>query len=311
MTEWIEDFAMRHWREWTGRSPRRLTSAILTSSRHRHQRFTLILADGLRRPEVVAKVSADPQHSVSIRREFSALRAAERELPERFTNQMPRAFHLAEESAGTALFCSAMPGKRLLVPPLLARPDRRWQREFADVIAAVLRWTAELSRLTRTSRADTSGIIRDSIGRFPEFGSDISALARIEAPHSWQHGDVAVGNILKTRQDLGLIDWEHASPTSLPWHDRAYVVLATGLLAAHQAGVDPVTGFDALYAPDSWCGDLVRLCLEDTWDQSVEVAPAVHLTALSLAAHRTDAQGAWPKLARHLIEQRGPVWLRT
>ncbi|MEX1005564.1 MAG: phosphotransferase [Acidimicrobiia bacterium] len=312
MIGWIRQRAERQWREWTGRTPHRLRSAILTSARHDHNRMIVLLLDGLRPPEVVVKVSSDPVHSSRIEREFSKLREAHEELPPGLSRQVPVALDIVIENNTTALFSTAMRGRRPMVPPLLEPATHRWRHELASALSAVLAWTADLTRLTQSTRSEgCDEIVTAYLDRFPKTRSKVSQLTGISTTRAWQHGDPAIGNLLFDRRRIRLIDWEHASSRSLPWHDQAYVVLVMGLLAAHQSGLDSVAGFDALYTDGSQYGSLIQHTVEDSWSHEADIAQAVHLTAMTLATQRTDAHGAWPKLANHLLEQRGPRWLRT
>lgn len=310
MITWVETHARNHWLEWTGRPAQGLRCAILTSARHGHQRCTVLLADRFRPFQVAVKVGWSESSRRGIHSEFQLLKAARAGLPARIAETLPAALDLVSTEGALALFASAVGGARPAIPDLLGPTDRIGKSAVDRYLETTMAWSFDLARATRV---DTGA--PNPIADYPaQFSDKVDAdrlLALIPPERAWQHGDPAPGNVLMTGRGVRLVDWEHASPVSLPWHDLAYMVPVMAIVAAGQRSIRPVEAFDALFRAGSWCGEIIRRRLSEVWSHTIDVADAVVITALEVALARGHANPAWHDLANHLLLRNGPAWLRT
>jgi hypothetical protein len=206
------------------------------------------------------------------------------------------------------MFTSAVRGAQPVVPPLLGRPDRFAVDSLDCYLVAALTFGRDLARATS---ADGHGAA-DSLDEFSRLygGSALDGLREHSGTRrSWQHGDLAPGNVLLSRSGAQLIDWEHASPAHYPWHDAAYLALVLSLIAAYQTGSSVSVAFDALYREDSWGGKLVRERIAEYWDSAAPIGKAITITAVDVAIRR-PRNPAWSDLARHLLSQ-DTSWLNS
>ena len=311
MIPWVEQYAAERWREWTDRRPRRLRTAIITAARHGNEKLTIMIADGLGPPRVVVKVGRSGRAVDRIAGEHRALLRARREMPPRISARAPEPLDLVSIEHGTALFTTALRGRRPVFPRLLSATDRAGKASVERYLTALVRWTIEVDEATRSQAAQHPDPALTYLERFPgqQEAERFAHLAGDE--RSWQHGDPALGNVLLTRRGFGIIDWEYASPDKLPWNDLAYVVLQMALNAAYQARLPPVEALGALYRSGSWCGDLVHRYISEAWRYRLGIPEGVALTAMTLAVERDDAGKSWKELASSLVSGRGPAWLKV
>ena len=310
MIPWVETYAQNNWREWTGRPVRRLHSALLTASRHGHDRCTVLLADRFRPFQVAVKLGWSPDSRGRIDSEFQVLKTASAALPPRIAETLPRALAVVSTPHAVALFTSAVAGVRPAIPDLLGPMDRVGKSAVDRYLEATMAWALDLAGATRVV-AGVHNPVADYRAHFPNQGNADRLQALIPPDRAWQHGDPAPGNVLMTGRQARLVDWEHASPVSLPWHDLAYTVLVMPVIAARQRLISPVAAFDALFRTGSWCGDIIRRRLMEVWNHAIDVADAVTATALEVSLGRGDANPAWHDIANHLLCRKGPAWLRA
>ena len=137
---------------------------------------------------------------------------------------VPRALGLAEIEGNTVLTMEALAGRRLLVPDLNGSGGSLPRSLMGDFYRKSFEWSNDLAVATSsTERLDGShlaeivdryiGLVSHSTdveGRVRSF-RDAVAGSGIAWSTSWQHADLAVGNVLMHRGELRLLDWEHAS----------------------------------------------------------------------------------------------------
>ena len=308
----LERHAAEHWQEWTHRCPRGLRTAIIAPTHHRSEKLTLLFADGLGPPRVVVKVGQSRWAVDRIVDEHNALLRARKELPPSISARAPAPLDLVSMKNGSkALFTTALRGRLPVFPHLLSATDRAGKASVERYLTALVRWAADIDEATHKNAGHQPDPALAYLERFPE-DQNAERLANVAGDErSWQHGDPALGNVLLTRHDFAIIDWEYASPDKLPWHDLAYLVLQMALNAAHQSELPPVEALCALYRPGSWCGDLVHRCISESWRYPVGISEGVALTAMTLAVERDDAGSGWKELASSLLSGKGPTWLRV
>ena len=208
----------------------------------------------------------------------------------------------------------ALAGRRLLVPDLNG-PGVTAQIVDGRLLPQIIRLSNDLPRYQQRERLDGSHLaeIVDSVHRpapqsaeagvrlrsfrdaVAESGGDLST--------SWQHADLAVGNVLMHRGDLRLLDWEHASERSQPWFDLAQSGRGNG--AAGQAPIGrcviAVRGHVRL-GEIGLAGQVLRAEIERSWDNRMPLGWVIALSSMATAIRQADdaRMGAddWTEFAR-------------
>jgi aminoglycoside phosphotransferase (APT) family kinase protein len=106
---------------------------------------------------------------------------------------------------------------------------------------------------------------------------------------SWQHADLAVGNVLLHRGELRLLDWEHASGESQPWFDLAQAPGATARLAKRQSGAESSReAAMTTLGGSKWAGEVLRTEMERVWDNRMPLGWAVALASMATAIRQVE-----------------------
>ncbi len=280
---------------------------------HRPGRATLLVSHrGRRAPRIVVKLASrdiDPGHLL---REHHALRTAAQDLPPDVTDTMPQSLGLYEDDDMVAFAMTAVEGRRSTVPALTSsRPSRRDRHRLERHVAEVRAWSARLREVSpsREMVALADSRIGDSLRIRPEPDTVAPAgrhrlrdilesrdLGTLRWEPVWQHGDVAVGNVLRFRGGVHLVDWETARHDHMPWRDDAHLLLSFARDAQRSLGSDRIaTAMPRMLAPTTWGGQLLAGLYRERWPHPVPLGTALLLTALDCA--RPDVLG--PDVARH------------
>lgn len=310
MNHWTQRYAMDKWLTWFGRRPKRIGMAIISARRHQNRKATLMLSDESRAPQVVVKLGWDAVSCEGIAQEYRILQAAHSQIPAQFSAKIPIPLDCVDLAGDTAMFTTAVGGRLSFLPEILGPRSRSSSTLVRRYIDRVTQWSAGLSESTRKPTSKSRNLIDEYKRRFPGHGSIALRLPKWPDECAWQHGDPAIGNVLFTRSGLKVIDWEFASPNKLPWHDAAYLLLFMATVAARQERIGPIHAFEALYQEPSWCGDLVLGSINDSWPHSIEIGPALAVTALELALELHDPYSIWSQFVPYLLSNRSPKWLR-
>lgn len=265
-------------------------------------------ADTGSKPALIVKVCGRSQDRDPARSEYEALSAVEETTGLLGGRLHPRPFGCLTTPGFSAVSMEALDGRRLELVGL-SRPGSRWlsRRRFSSYVS-------DTRRIVRTMASHDDGDARRDGLRLATAGrrlleADVlriktqdlleEQVARLEKSSAawrptWQHGDLAPGNILRTGQGLRLIDWEDARPDRFPWHDLCYVPLTVCRLIEREAvRWPPPRAVVHALATDRWSGAILRRALTDEWtfDLSIEdglLTTLIDLTERTLACGRVS-----------------------
>jgi hypothetical protein len=299
LTEYAED----RWPEWFGGPAEEIGLAVSSGGPAHRTRAAVFVFDGhQRRPSVVMKIAFTDLEAGFLRHEHDALNRLRPNLPGQMRRSIPRALGLSDIEDNTVLSMEALAGKRLLVPNLSGAGGPVPRRLMSGFFRKAFEWSRDLASATASDEVLGGRDLADVVDRFsglasqPTRVSDRVASFRtavessgIKWSTSWQHADLAVGNVLLHRGELRLLDWEHASETSQPWFDVAQAPGATARLAKRQSGVESSreAAIRAL-AGSSWAGEVLRTEIGRVWDDRIPVGWAVALASMATAIRQVE-----------------------
>ena len=320
MIDELTGYARQEWQSWFGHSPGSVGIAIGSGGpAHRTRAAVFVFEDRHARPSVVMKIAFTDLEGAFLRHEHGALADIRPLLPEPMRRTVPRALGLAEIEGNTVLTMEALAGRRLLVPDLNGSGGSLPRSLMGDFYRKSFEWSNDLAVATSsTERLDGSHLAEivdryiglashstDVEGRVRSF-RDAVAGSGIAWSTSWQHADLAVGNVLMHRGELRLLDWEHASDKSQPWFDLAQSVGATARLAKRQSGAasSRVAAMSTL-GRSGWAGPVLRAEIEGAWDNRMPLGWVIALSSMATAIRQADdtRMGAedWTEFAAALV----------
>jgi hypothetical protein len=308
----IVRYATERWPEWFGRDAGRGIEpvALAGGPAHRRRVIVFLISKGESRPAAALKIAFTPQEEEFLQAEFRALSDVWPDVPSGMRDTVPQALGLDRVDGLLILATEVLEGRRLLVPHVTGRASIYARRLVRRFLSGAFSWSNELARVspqTMQDQADETDLqemieafltvhpVDERAQRdFRAFGRALGR-ERIRWTTSWQHRDVAVGNVLAHRGGLRFLDWEHASGRSEPWFDIAYAPGALALLAHRQSGFPSVrdAGLSVLGA-DAWAGRILRGEMERAWRHPLPLAWAVALAIMSTAVRRQrHGRGGW------------------
>ncbi len=320
MIDELTGYARERWPDWFGHSPESVGIAIGSGGPAHRTRAAVFVFEGKRtRPSVVMKIAFTDLEAGFLRHEHDALSDIRPLLPAPMRPTVPRALGVAEIEGNTVLTMEALAGRRLLVPDLNGSGGSVPRSLIGDFYRKSFEWSGDLAVATSSEdRLDGShlaeiidryiGLVTHSAeveGRLRSFRDAVSTSG-IAWSTSWQHADLAVGNVLMHRGELRLLDWEHASDRSQPWFDLAQSAGATARLAKRQSGADSsrAAAMTAL-GRSGWAGAVLRAEMERAWDNRMPLGWVIALSSMATAIRQADdtRMGAedWTEFASALV----------
>jgi hypothetical protein len=299
LTEYAED----RWPAWFGRTPEEIGLAIGSGGPAHRTRAAVFVFDGhRRRPSVVMKIAFTDLEAGFLRHEHDALDQLRPTLSEPMRISIPRALGLAEIEGNTVLSMEALAGKRLLVPNLSGAGGPVPRQLMGGFFRKAFEWSQDLASATTSDEVLGGKDLAEVVDRFsglasqPAPVSDRLASFRaamdgsgVKWSTSWQHADLAVGNVLLHRGELRLLDWEHASGESQPWFDLAQAPGATARLAKRQSGAESSReAAMTTLGGSKWAGEVLRTEMERVWDNRMPLGWAVALASMATAIRQVE-----------------------
>jgi hypothetical protein len=323
MTE-IVRYATERWPDWFGTDGARSVEQIVMAGGRaaRRRAIVFLMSTTESRPAVAIKIAFTPREEDFLEAEFAALSDLRPSLPPGLRATVPEALGLDRVGGHLMLFTHVLEGRRLLVPHLTRRASLVSKRLIRAFLARSFSWSNELAQTTGQAEQADEAELQDVIDRFlalyPIGGGaqrDIRAFARalgrerIRWSPSWQHRDVAVGNVLNHKGTLRVLDWEHASARTEPWFDIAYAPGALTLLAQQQDAFHSVRHAAlAVLGRDAWAGGVLRGEMERVWHHPLPLSWAVALVVMNTAVrsrgHGRNGWASWGELAMCLLADR-------
>jgi hypothetical protein len=323
----IVRYATKRWPEWFGRDAGEDIEpvALAGGPAHRRRVIVFLISKGESRPAAAVKIAFTPQEEEYLQAEFRALSDVWPDVPSGMRNTIPQALALDRVGGLLMLATEVLEGRRLLVPHVTGRGSIHARRLVRRFLSGAFSWSNELARVspqpTQDHEADETDlqemveaflavhpVDEGARGDFRSFGRALGR-ERIRWTPSWQHRDVAVGNVLAHKGGLRFLDWEHASARSEPWFDTAYAPGALALLAHRQSAFQSVrdAGLSVLGA-DAWAGRILHREMERAWGHPLPLAWAVALvimgTTVRRQRHGRGGWNSWGELAVCLVADR-------
>jgi len=268
-----ESFLVSNWKRLMldGPKPPAQLSSILATPRFRASRHIvfLILAGGYADPKWVAKIPRLAAETASLDREVANLRALWALRFGGFEN-VPRVLAYESYLGNRLLLESAVSGYAMRPAVVRQRP-----RECCE---AVISWLIDLYEASFRGHHDRKGSVQRLVGApldhfecvFPLSAEEkhliaetrelVHSLQGLDFPLVFEHGDFSSPNILmRSRGDIGVVDWELAEPHGLPAVDL-FFFLTYLAFARHQAETpeDCVSAFhNAFFGPQAWAREYI------------------------------------------------------
>ncbi|MET0565127.1 MAG: phosphotransferase [Acidimicrobiia bacterium] len=320
MIDGLTGYARENWPFWFGHFPESVGIAIGSGGpAHRTRAAVFVFEGRRRRPTAVMKIAFTELEAGFLRHEHDALTEIRALLPGPMRPSVPQALGLAEIGGNTVLTMEALAGRRLLVPDLNGSGGSLPRSLMGDFYRKSFAWSNDLAVATSSSERLDGSHLAEVVDRYivlaplsAEAGGRLrsfrGALAEsgVTWSTSWQHADLAVGNVLMHRGNLRLLDWEHASDRSQPWFDLAHSVGATSRLAKRQSGAAS-SRFAAMSAlgRSGWAGPVLREELERSWDNRMPLGWVIALSSMATAIRQAEdaRMGAddWTEFAAALV----------
>lgn len=182
----------------------------------------LLLGPGEAVPAQVLKFSRVPAATAQFDRDERAARLVSR-AGGSLARHAPSLIARFEAAGRAASLETAAVGTKLT--NLLREPRPR--RAKLAVVDAVARWLVDVARETarppEALAAERSRLEREVLPAWVEHGAGPELVRALPAvPASFQHNDVAEENVVWTKQNFTVLDWEWAQPHGLPLGDLVY-----------------------------------------------------------------------------------------
>lgn len=321
MIDRLERHARDGWHTWFGRPAPDLEMVLGSGGpAHPARAAVFVFPTSSSRPRLVMKIAFSELEGGFIQHEFTALSTIRPLLPPDLLPTMPQALDLIVESDFTVLSVTALDGRRLLVPYLAAPANPLSRRLMGQFFRRSFEWSSRLAEATRHPEDRDERALGAVIERFKGRAAAPSRKAgdrldsfrraieqsRIRWHPVWQHGDLAVGNVLLRQRTLQCLDWEHAIPQGEPWFDAAQAPAATSRLARRQSIARSAREAAlSVLAPGHWVGDRLQEELRHVWHHPLPLGWAVAVTAMATALRQQEDRrmGAddWADFAAALV----------
>lgn len=305
----VDSWVSAHWASWS-QGRRGLTYRCALKGTRQDRMTLFYFARESRSPDLVVKIAGDVGERVPAQAEFRALTQVRSALRLDAFDLAPEALGLHRGQRYSAVALTPVPGRRIALPLLTRRSPSVLERRAT---LAYFRMADTVSRQLGTSlssslQARPLGALSDQLASFRSLGSvsdqareRLSALEQRVATAtgqytpSWQHGDVAPGNLLVSRSGPRLIDWEAAGPHHQPWFDAAYSWLTIARLTQRQGSDWSASRALAhLHGEEGWLGRRLARETQRGWDHELPHRWAATFVAVELALTYGQAgQAAW------------------
>lgn len=214
-----------------------LSGVVMTCGRVDDRSTVLVLTDRDPQPRLAVKVVWSAPGVAAVDRETAALRRLAVHFPG-IPARVPRHLATVPLPRGAAMVTTFVPGARWRVgthPWRRSRGARAFLARCADVVDATTcgtRTSGAARPLSSMAPLVRWGAARVGEGRDTSLGRLAQAVAATDEPVDcrWQHGDLALGNVLLDGgAPPGIVDWEMARADLPAWFDACYVPCALAL----------------------------------------------------------------------------------
>jgi hypothetical protein len=309
LVEELVDHAADRWTGWFPGRPRTALRPVIMAGgpAHRGRAFVFLLQELTGKPVLVCKLAFTEEEVDYVSREFDSLSRLFPVLPGSLREQMPEPIEFQRSDSMAIAITTAIEGRRLPVPDITRRGAVAGRRVMQQFFRRGFRWSKELASASRSPSPRDGRALGEIVDRFC-VAFDLDSVARrniaafrsavensdVRWHPSWQHGDLAVGNVLLHRGDLRIVDWEHAAEDAEPWFDVSYAPMVTASLGRKQANASSLPEAALLVLGSrSWLGPVLRREMERVWDYSLPLQWAVALTTMRAAVRRAEQGRGW------------------
>jgi len=294
--------AKEHWPVWfLGELPEELAGSILGGGSSHTDRFIVFVHRGRAEPQVAMKVASTALDADRLRNEYTALSRVRPLLDAELQKTIPEPLGVYDSGDFTVLATGVLRGKGVLVPALAGSGSVPARLVMRQLFRQTFEWSRNLAHATRrvtpSGPSELAQLVEGFIATLPHEPSlrNVRAFQKAVSESrmtwfaAWQHRDLAVGNVLRYRGNLRVVDWEHASPESEPWYDIASAPGRMCHLALTQLGLSSMKDAALRVLPtDTWHGRILSNEMDSVWAYDVPLGWAVALSAMSVAKRHHD-----------------------
>jgi hypothetical protein len=281
-----------------------------------------LFAESSPTPQFVVKIALSELESRYLTQEFVALESVHAVLPPNLASRVPAPLTLLNIEGSTALVCSPVIGRRLLIPMLTSKHSVMGRRVLRDFFQQAFSFSQDLAMAgvaanssSSTSLFEIVAKFRDRFGGLGEAGPELVAFERevlntpIISKPTLQHCDMMISNVLKNGPELRVLDWEHSRLNSHSWFDIAYAPIALVLMASWQSGRQLQDVATHILNERSWPGRILSAEMERVWKFPLPLSWGVLLTAMETAVRQEvegrTAAGDWSGFVHTILGKRG------
>jgi hypothetical protein len=186
----------------------------------------LVFAQPSSQPDILMKTVRDRSQQELLKKEFETLLNLNKH--ENLRGRIPQPIGLFRHAGTLIMVETCLPG--IALDNLLRRGKRHSLAEMTQDMNHIQQWLIDFQYSTMQGSFRFRGVeeVAERLKHYPEHLNDrlvedlnsLAAEARgIEIPQTARHGDFWAGNILISKQDIGIIDWETFCPSASPFDD--------------------------------------------------------------------------------------------
>ncbi len=283
----------QRWSIWfPGETPSR-HDIVVNWSRRPGQMLIFRQSDRAARPRAVLKLGSGTSAGAELVREFRNLGDVRDLLPPHHRHLVPEPLSVLSLPKLTVLAMTVIPGRRLRLASPAASRSPRAVRRLRRYVSSVGEWSRILAgygaardaHTTRTGLSEFMRLPTDEVFEAPDrdkLASFTSAAAAsgIMTPPTWQHGDVAVGNLLQTRRGIAVVDWATASSRFPPWFDQCYLMLTLAKSVGDRQQLGAAGALSRVLGVDTWCGRTLADTIGRGWRFEAPLGWALLMTSI-------------------------------
>lgn len=333
----LGSYLLNNWAEEWAVGPKPATVTIFKMSykfRPESKIFFFVTPEGFEKPLMVCKAIRDSKFNQCLIEAHKILERLRAEIGPIMARDIPRPVALAQVAGHTVLIETAISGKSLATEFRQKEgnePLDETKRNVSDMAGWLGRWYKNCGRHAPLESSEIENTIYTPITRFREFHKPPknvqSALAELEewakvrcsrpvsiAPY---HGDLSLGNIVRSEGRINVVDWESARFGCLVGLDLIFFLISYGyfLSAPGFRKRAYILGLDKFFFEEGPYRELTRSTLRTSLGQSLndtrDLEMLILLTLLygsldnARVASRPDgAQNQFSDLLTYFVDNR-------
>lgn len=254
--------------------------SVITLDDHEHSNrakmVMFLLKPGAREPFAVVKASTRAEHGEALMREYATTCMLRQRLSEPLRAALPMPLAAVTQSGETFVAEASMSGASMY---FTMRNSLLPQRCAEEHFSRSLGWLISFQKETQTGEATlgdgtVADFVIEPLRAFERFclpgASERRLIAALErkaealkderVPICASHGDFWAGNLIVSREGVGVCDWEGFIEHSFPFHDLLMFITSYGLNFPWRLGryAESHLAFNATFSGEGWMAQLVR-----------------------------------------------------